>query len=236
MVLITRPKAAALPLKQALEARGYATIVEPLLTIEQLRPMSALPKQVQALALTSAHAVPGLSEDAKRLPIFTVGEATAKAARAAGCLQVIAGDGDASALAVLIGKRCAPKDGAILHVSGEIVRDELQQGLSDLGFDVHRDVVYRASASNGFSKNLLDAWRSREVTAVLLFSPRTAGILARLLIDKGLSRYVDRTTAICVSEATATPCRTLDWKAIVLAAQPNRDALIRALEGSIRIC
>ncbi len=235
-VLITRPKAAALPLKQTLEAKGYATIVEPLLVIEQLGPMQALPDRVQALALTSAHAVPALCQEAKRLPIFTVGKATAEAARAAGCHQVIPGDGDARALAALIGERCRPKDGAVLHVSGEIVREDLRHGLIEQGFDVHREVVYRALASDSFSEELLRALRGYEVAAILLFSPRTADILVRLLIDSGLSRYVDRTTALCVSEATATPCRTLDWRAIVLAARPHQEALLKALEGSIRIC
>ena len=236
MVLITRPEAAARSLKQELEAKGYATIVEPLLTIEPLRSISALPRHVQALALTSAHAVPALSEEAKKLPIFTVGEATAGAARAAGCSQVIAGDGDAADLAAVIVQRCRPKDGAVLHISGEIVRENLQKTLTGQGFEVHREVVYRAVARPRFSDNLLRAWQECEVSAVLLFSPRTAEILVHLLIDAGLSHSVDRTTAICVSDATATPCRTLDWRAIVLAAQPNRDALLRALEGSIRIC
>ncbi|MEM9625336.1 MAG: uroporphyrinogen-III synthase [Pseudomonadota bacterium] len=236
LVLITRPESAALPLKRKLEARGYATIVEPLLTIEHLRRLPPLSKWVQALALTSVNAVPALSDEAKRLPIFTVGKATAEAARQAGCSEVIAGDGDGGALAGLISEHCDVKDGAILHVSGEIVRDGLDQGLKEQGFEVRREMVYRALASGGFSNELSKVWRGREVAAVLLFSPRTAEILVRLLNDAQLSRYVDRTVAICVSEATATPCRTLDWRTVVLAAQPNQDALIRALEGSIRIC
>ena len=236
LILITRPESAAIPLKRKLEARGYTTIVEPLLTIEQLRPLSALPERVQALALTSAHAVPALSDEAKRLPIFTVGKATAEAARRAGCSEVIAGDGDGVALAALIGEQQCAEDGVILHVSGEIVRDGLEQGLKGQGFEVRREVVYRAMARSEFSDELHRAWRGRKVAAVLLFSPRTAEILIHLLNDAGLSRYVDRTAAICVSEASATPCRTLDWRTIVLAAQPKQDALIRALEGSIRIC
>ena len=85
-------------------------------------------------------------------------------------------------------------------------------------------------------RRLLAAWHRREIAAVLLFSPRTAETLVRLLIDYGLASHVDTTTAICVSEATATPCRRLDWRTICLAARPDREALIRALEGSIGIC
>lgn len=235
-VLITRPEDKALPLGRELEARGYTPLVEPLLTIEHKGPMKALSDDVQALALTSAHAVPALGEKAKRLRIYTVGEATAAAARAAGCSQVIAGDGDAAALAALIGANCRSEDGAILHVSGEIVREDLQVILSGQGFEIRREVVYRALPSTEFSQNLCEAWRRREIAAVLLFSPRTAEILVRLLVDHELTSYVDTTLAICVSDATATPCRALVWREICLAARPNREALLKALEGSIGIC
>ncbi|MGI9499355.1 MAG: uroporphyrinogen-III synthase [Geminicoccaceae bacterium] len=227
-------------MQQELEAKGYATLVEPLLTIEQMSSqegvMSALPKRTQAIALTSTHAVPALSDEAKRLPVFTVGKATAEAARSAGCDQLISGDGDAAALATLIGARCQMEDGIILHVSGEVVRDDLHRILSGQGFDVRREVVYRAMPSAGFSDDLVSAWRRCEITAVLLFSPRTAEILVRLLITSELTSYVDTATAICVSEATAAPCRALGWKKVCLAARPNREAVIRALEGSIGIC
>ncbi|MDH3659636.1 MAG: uroporphyrinogen-III synthase [Alphaproteobacteria bacterium] len=235
-VLITRPEDSARELRQELEAKGYATMVEPLLTIESFGKMSALSEDVQALALTSANAVPALTDEARRLPIFTVGKATADAASAAGCSRVISGDGDAAELAGLIGAKCRKQKGAILHLSGEVVHEDLQRTLSEQGFDVRRKVVYRALPSNGFSDELLTAWRKREIAAVLLFSPRTADILVRLLIDHHLTCRVDTVSAICLSEATATPCRALVWKEICLAARPNRDALIRALEGSIGIC
>ena len=236
MVLITRPEDAARSLKRDLEAKGYATLVEPLLTIEPLGPMVAPSDDLQALALTSANAVPALNEEARRLPVFTVGKATAEAARAAGCARVVAGDGDAAELAALITERCRPENGAILHLSGEVVREGLREILSDRGFEVRREVVYRALPRTGFSDNLLTAWRRREIAAVLLFSPRTAEILVRLLIDSSLSSHVDTVSAICVSEATATPCRSLVWREICPAARPNRAALLRALEGSIGIC
>lgn len=236
MVLITRPEIAASGLKQELESRGFAPLIEPLLTIEPLGQMQPLADDVQAIALTSANAVPALSEEAKRLPVFAVGEATAKAARNAGCEQVISGDGDGAALAELIDQTCRPERGAILHVAGEVVRDDFHLSLEAKGFHIHREVVYRARPASSFSAKLLNAWQSHKVAAVLLFSPRTAEILVRLIIEHDLTGQVDRTAAICVSDAAATPCRELTWREICLAPQPNQDALIRALEGSISIC
>ena len=235
-VLITRPEAAARSLQQALEPLGYQTLIEPMLTIEQTGRISAVPNDVQALILTSAHAVAALGGEANGLLIFAVGHATAEAARRAGFANLLVGDGDGAALADLIKERCDPKNGRLLHLSGEVVRDDLHRALAEAGFDVQRDVVYRALASQRLSNATVDAWRQRQIDAVLLFSPRTAGILVRLLHDHALIDHVDRTIAICLSEQTATPCRAIDWKDVCVAAQPNQKALIRALEGSIRIC
>lgn len=235
-ILITRPQEKALALRQELEAKGFGTMVEPLLTIEPLGPIGPLSPDVQAIVLTSAHAVPALTDEAKRLPVFAVGRATSQAAREAGCKQVTAGDSDGAALAALIAERCAPGGGAILHVAGEVVREELQQILQSKGFDFSREVVYRARAQTALSDDLVQAWQRGNIAAVLLFSPRTAEILVRLLIEQRLTSHVDRTVAICVSEGAATPCRELVWEEICLAPQPSREAMIRTLEGSIRIC
>lgn len=235
-VLITRPEERALALRQELEALGYATMVEPLLTIERLGDMSPLPPGLQGIVLTSANAAPALSDDAKRLPVYTVGNATAAAAREVGCGTVIEGDGDAVELATMITGRCRKEDGGFLHLSGDVVRDEFRQILIEQGFEVSREVVYRALAAGSLSKDLLRAFQHRQIAAALLFSPRTAEILVRLLIDHRLASHVDTVTAICVSEAAARPCRTLDWRNICLSARPNREALLRALEGSIGIC
>ncbi|MEM7042103.1 MAG: uroporphyrinogen-III synthase [Pseudomonadota bacterium] len=236
LVLITRPEESARRIRQDLEAKGYATLVEPMLTIERLGSMARLSENVQAIVLTSAHAVKALNAEAKELPVFAVGKATTEAAQVEGCAQVISGDGDGADLARLIGEQLRPEGGVILHVAGEHVRDDLNRILEDQGFKIHREIVYRAHASTGLSKAVTQAWQAREIAAVLLFSPRTAEILVHLLIEHGLADHVDRTTAICVSESTATPCRTLDWRTICLAARPNREALIRALEGSISVC
>ncbi len=235
-VLITRPIDAALPLKAALEALGHESRIESLLTIEQTARPESLPENTQAIALTSANAVPALGEAAKRFPVYAVGPATADAARAAGCERLVQADGDAIALAAAIAAGCRPEDGKILHLSGEVVREDLERILVGRGFAFERRITYRALAVARLSDDLQAAFCRREVDAVLLFSPRTSAILARLLIDHGLARHVDSTAAICLSEPTATPCRALAWRTICVAARPNQRALIQALEGSIGIC
>ncbi len=235
-VLITRPEADAQSLRSEVEALGYRVMVEPLLRIE---PLAAAPLDldgVQALVLTSTHAVAALGERAKALPVFTVGDATAASARDAGCRRVMTASGDVRDLSQLLIEKCRPEHGVILHLSGEIVRKGLEEHLVANGFSFRRQVTYRALAAERLSDDLVASWRRRTIGAVLLFSPRTAEILVRLLIRHRLEGHVDTTAAICLSVATATPCRVLEWRAIQAAAQPNRDALLKALVSSYATC
>lgn len=215
---------------------GYPVMVEPLLTIERIDQPEPIPDDVQLIVLTSAHAIPALTDQAKTYPIYAVGEATAIAARAAGCQQIHLSEGNVQNLSQLIVENCRSRDGSILHLSGEVIREGLAETLNEYDFHYRRQVTYRAVAATRFSDEAIDAWKRRMIAAVLLFSPRTAEVLVRLLRRHGLESHVDSTAAICLSEATATPCRGLVWKTICPAARPNRQALFRALVGSTTIC
>ena len=235
-MLITRPEADALKLRDEISALGYSAMIEPLLSIEQLDQHELKLDEVQLLILTSAHAVPALTEEAKTYPIYAVGEATAAAARAAGCQNVHASEGNVQNLSRLIVEKCRSQDGVILHLSGEVIREGLAQTLTDHGFRYRRDVAYRAVARTRFSQEVVEAWRHSLINAVLLFSPRTAEILVRLLREHQLERHVDSAAAICLSDETATPCEDLDWRSISIAARPNRKALVGALVSSTTVC
>ena len=235
-VLITRPDTDAQSLRAEVEALGYRVLVEPLLRIEPLPAASLDLDDVQALVLTSAHAVAALAGRAKTLPVFAVGQATARAARGAGCRRVMTAAGDVQGLSQLLIEKCRPEHGVILHLSGEIVRQGLEERLVARGFSFRRQAVYRAVAAERLSDDLVASWRRRAVGAVLLFSPRTAEILVRLLIRHNLEGHVDTTAAICLSVATAAPCRVLEWRTVQAAVQPNRHALLKALVRSYATC
>jgi uroporphyrinogen-III synthase len=191
---------------------------------------------VQALVLTSANAVPALSAPAPQLPLFAVGEATAEAARRAGCAAVIAAAGGAADLARLIAQRCRPQGGALLHLSGEDVRPGLAEELAAAGFALRRQVVYRARAARALSPATVEAIGRRQIEAVLLFSPRTARTFVELIARHGLQADIAGAAAICLSAAVAQPCRELVWRAIYQAARPATGALLEALEAARRRC
>ena len=235
-VLITRPREQALELGRQLAERGDTALIEPLLTIERVPGVTPQLEGVQALVMTSANAAPALSAPAKQLPLFAVGDATARAARRAGCSAVVSAAGSGADLARLVAQRCRPERGAILHLSGEDVRPGLAEELAAAGFALRRQVVYRAVAARALSPAAVEALRRRQVEAVLLFSPRTAQTFVELIARHGLRHHLAATAAICLSAAVAQPCRELIWRAIHLAAGPQLGALLEALEAARRRC
>ena len=235
-ILITRPRPQALELARWLEARGDIALIEPLLSVEPIRDAVPDLAGVQAIVLTSANAVPALSEAARRLPVFAVGAATAAAARGAGCAAVVSAGGAGEDLARVVAGRCRPGDGALLHLCGERVAAEPAASLVAAGFALRRHAVYRAEAASTFAPGTAEAIRRRQVDAVLLLSPRTARTFALLVGRHGLEACLGTTAAICLSAAVAEPCRELVWQAIYTAVRPEQTAVLEVLEAIRRRC
>jgi uroporphyrinogen-III synthase len=207
--------------------------IEPLLAIEPL-PVALDLGGVQAIAVTSANAAPALGA-ATHLPVLAVGDASASAARAAGCMRVESARGDAASLARLIVASCRPEDGAILHLCGTEVRQGLAETLREAGFRVLRQAVYRARPAQALSAPTCAALREG-IDAVLLFSPRTAQIFCELALRQGLGRCLGATDACCLSAAVAESCGKLAWRCVRIAARPDQDALVELLEAADRRC
>ncbi len=235
-ILITRPRADAETLARALEARGHCVLVEPLLTILPIPGTVPDLAGVQAIVLTSANALPALAGTDPGRPVFVVGEASARAARAAGCGDVRAAGGDAASLARLIVAQCRPAGGALLHLAGTEVRPGLAEPLRAAGFGFRRLAVYRAVAAVALSQPVIAALRARAIDAVLLLSPRSAAIFVDLIVRHELAGCLGQTEAICLSAAVAAACHRLSWAAVRSTARPEVEELLRQLEGPGRRC
>ncbi|HET6519753.1 MAG TPA: uroporphyrinogen-III synthase [Geminicoccaceae bacterium] len=231
LVLVTRPADAAADFAGALRALGHEPLTEPMLTV---RPLSDAPIDldgVQAVLLTSANAVPALPPAARALRVLTVGEATAAAARRAGCPRVDAAAGDAAALARLAALRLRPGDGALLHLAGARTREGLAEGLAAAGFALRRVVVYEAVPAAALSARLRAVLARRGLDAATFFSPETAATFVRLVRRAGLADGVRDAAALCLSPAVAGACHGLPWREVRAAPRPSGVALLELLEG-----
>ncbi len=239
-VLVTRPREDAAGLVAALTARGLEPILEPLLKIE-LAPdagdalAKALP-DAQALLFTSANGARAFATAAARrdLPAFAVGDATARAARAAGFTRVESAGGDIHALAALVARRLDPHAGALIHAAASAVAGDLAGALSRAGFVVRRLRLYDAVAAESLSAGSRRAIAAGTVGAAIFFSPRTAETFVTLARAAGLGDRTAAMAAITLSPAVAAALQPLAWRRIEAAAAPNEPALLDALDRALQ--
>jgi uroporphyrinogen-III synthase len=231
-LLVTRPRPEAEALARELEARGHATLIQPLLVIERAAAPPPALDGVQAILITSANAAPALAAMTDPPPVIAVGEASAAAVRAAGVPRVEVAGGDARGLARHLIRHRRPEEGALLHLCGADVRPGLAEPLAAAGFDLRHHVVYRAQAVGELSPATVMALRQRQIDAVLLFSPRTAAIFSALVRHHQLASGLTATEALCLSDAVAAATRDLPWQAVRIARRPEMAALLRLLDGA----
>lgn len=232
--LVTRPREDAEGVSQELRQRGLDVIVTPLLDIHYLD-AEVDAGGVQGILATSANGVRALARllPDRDLPVWAVGDATARMAREAGYHNVEAAGGDVHSLAALVKSRCNPESGAFLHAAGSVVAGDLAGDLGTAGFTVRRVVLYEAHTAQAVSAELAEALRGGGIGLALFFSPRTAATFVTLVRAAGLERTTATVTAYALSANVARELEALSWAAVRVAADPSQAALLAVLEHDL---
>lgn len=235
---VTRPSEDAADLAEMLRTRGHAILIEPLLVIERLEGPPLDLDGVQAILATSANGVRAFAyrNTQRALPLLAVGDATARAAQAAGFQHVESAAGDVAALAALVRQQLDPRAGALLHIAARDLAGDLARTLACSGFTCRRAVLYRAQAADALSKPLTRAIRDASLDGVLVFSPRTAETLVRLISDAGIAPDASRLDLFCLSAAVADRAAALRWRRVVIAAKPTQAALLDSIDAAGSAC
>jgi len=234
-VLIIRPEREATALAAALSERGHAPVIAPLFRLEFLHPPADFSSSLaacQAVLLTSANGARALADASEQRgrPILAVGDTTAGTAEGLGFNAVTSAAGDGTALADLVRQRLAPKDGPLLHVSGQEVALDLAEALAPDGFEVRRFALYDAREETALPDSARAAIEARALDAVTFFSPRAASLFARLVTEADLADALRGVTAVGISAATLAPLSSLGFKATVAAARPTRQAVLDEID------
>jgi len=229
--LVTRPREDAEEIAKALEGLGFSVRIEPLLTIVLRHDANLSLDGVQAILATSANGVRGLAANLgdRRLPLFAVGEATAREARAQGFTEVESAGGDVDSLAALVLRRRRPADGALLHAAGTQLAGDLAGHLASAGFTVHRAVLYEAQTAGALSPSLAGLLGGGGLDLALFFSPRTAASFVTLTDTAGLRDACRRVVAYGLSAAVGRVLAGLPWRVVRTAARPEQAALLDAI-------
>jgi uroporphyrinogen-III synthase len=234
--LVTRPPEDAEGISQALATRGIAVQLEPLLTIHVLDGPPLSLAGVQGVLATSANGVRAFAARCPRrdLPLWAVGDATARCALALGFSAVEAAGGNVERLADLVTARVDPAAGTLLHVAGTRLAGDLAGRLAGAGFTVRRAVLYEARPAAAASPALLAALDQEALDLALFFSPRTAETFVTLLQGAGRGASCRRMQAIALSPAVAERLSRLPWKRIHVAAHPDQAALLSVIDAEAR--
>ncbi len=233
-ILVTRPEPDAAELRAALEARGHEVSLEPLLTVEALPIDAGELEGASAVIATSRNGLRALGGQALtrvlELPLFCVGPATAVLGRKLGFRHIIEGPGAASDLIPLIMESKLGEAGRFVHLSGEDVAFDLSTALTERGIAVRRLIVYRTKAATALKLQTTRAIADGSFDAVILMSPRTAGIFAELAERAGLKEAARKLAYVCLSANVAGAMKLIDPARVNIAVRPNSSGILEAIE------
>ena len=208
MILVLRPEPGASETVRRARDSGLDALAVPLFTIEPIAWEAPEIARFDALLLTSANAVRHAGEqltELRGLPVHTVGEATAMAARDAGF--DIASSGDAG-VDRLLGSIDAEL--RLLHLCGVDRREPEQARQAITALPVYRAVAIDqpdlGAAQGGVA---------------LLHSPRAASRLAELI------EPADRSSiAVAAISAAAAAAAGPGWRSVETSQLPSDEALL----------
>ena len=196
-----------------------------------------------AVVVTSANALRAVEADLAgsrllKLPLFAVGEHTAAAARHAGFDNVIAADGDATALGGLmlasVKAKTLKKASPIMYVAGADLARDLVSELGDHGFTVITHTTYRMVPVNSLPREVCDAFAANRIAAVLHYSRRSARAFLNAVRVAGIEISALAIPHGCISDSVATILRDAGATQVAVARSPDENALFGALDRALR--
>ena len=229
-LLVTRPEPDDAAFKAELEALGHKVSLSPLVRIEFTDQVLDL-DGISALAVTSRNALRALArspvlEQARALPLFTVGPGSGTKARSLGFKEVVEGSRAALDLVPVITGHASSSKGVLLHLSGDHRAADLPGELERSGLSVRTETVYRAVAASSFAPGIADRILSRGIDGVVLMSPRTAKIYVEIVKTAALQNQAAHLYHFCLSNTVALALGGLPVTKVEISSSPNAKEML----------
>jgi len=229
-VLLTRPYEDSVRMAERLT--GIETLIWPLMQIAPVGGAVVVPAGVEAMLITSAHALRRVGEKAfpRNLPVFCVGPRTAEIANDAGFETVHSAEGTAVDLAGL-----AQKSGlkSFFYPRAEQVSTDLKGLMAESGVWVDDVIVYRAGATSDVAAEAESALKDGRISVVTVWSARQAEILADFVARNPKWR-LETTDLVAISDRAATVLEKTGFRRILVASRPDANAMIKMISAAVR--
>ena len=203
---------------------GQRVVIAPVMDIVPREP--GPPVVGGTLVFSSANGVAAAAGQglSRALPVVTVGEATARAARAAGWQARCAGPTADALVAALVAD---PPAGPLLHLHGAHARGDVATRLRRAGIDARDRVIYD-QPERPLTAEARAALAGAEPVILPIFSPRSAALLSRDV--KALAPL----HVIALSPAVAEEVHVPDISSLQTCDSPTRDGMDAALKAALR--
>lgn len=225
-VLVTRPEPAALQTAAKLADAGFEPVILPLSRTVPLG-FSVPDARFDALTVTSANAFrhAGHTLPHRDMPLFAVGEGTARAARESGFTDVIDGGGDAVRLAETM-RKALPQGARVLYLAGRVRQPVFEERVSVAGLDMTVCDVYDIETIDYSRSELERLLGPQPLAAVMLYSGVAAEAFAAAM-DRIDPPFNDKTRFLCISTRVAEKLPSNWQRHALVAEQPDETGLLR---------
>ena len=242
-ILVTRPHPDDETTAAGLRARGFEVLLAPMLRFEPAAFHDDSDAHYGAVIVTSANALRGIELQLKgspllKLPLFTVGEHTAGAARSIGFEQVIPAMGDAASLRELVTAsvkaKALKKSSPLLYLAGADLARDLAGELGERGFTVVTQTTYRMIPLSSLPRETCEAFAANRIEAVLHYSRRSARAFLESVRAAGVEISALSVPQCCISAGVASVVRDAGATQVMAAASPDENALLALLDRALR--
>lgn len=175
--------------------------------------------------VTSRHAVPALPSSLKEYPFFVVGEAVARALRAAGFCRICKVSPCAADLCAEILSLDEKNRGGFLYFRGKDVAFDFKNALCEVDILLKEYIVYASDAVIDFPPLLLEFLASGEVENVVFFSSRAARHFVTLAEKHDVFAQIKGIIPLCISDGVLKSVDTVFDAPGYVARTPDLDGM-----------
>ena len=232
-VLITRPIHDAYETAALLKNHEIDSLITPLLTINHNFRAEIDLSGVQAILVTSLNGSRALASaiSSREIPIFAVGDASAKIAKKDGFSVVSSANGSIKDLTELIRQELQPDKGTIVHACGSNVAGNLVGDLIHEGYKIISSTLYEVKEVSTLPDAAYSALLNDSITNILFYSPLSASLFSKLIKESKLEQNCHNISAYCLSSNVASAL-SIKFANVIVAPMPNQASLISLFVNS----